>query len=100
MRAHILDASGVILNTVIVEELGDGMVNADLIGGSIGDSVINGELFRAPPPSVSDAIHNAGIMSQLEAIDSKSIRPLREGDMARVTALEMQAAALRLQLIK
>lgn len=100
MRAHLLDVSGVIINTVIVEFLEDGMLDADLVGGSIGDSYLAGQLIPAPLSTISDAIHNAAILAQLEAIDAKSIRPLREGDMARVIALEAQAAALRLQLRK
>lgn len=100
MRAHMLDAYGVILNTVMVAALSDGMADADLVGGSIGDRVVDYVAIPAPAPPISDAIHNAAILAQLEAIDAKSIRPLREGDSARVTALEVQAAALRLQLKK
>lgn len=46
-----------------------------------------------------DAI-NANIIAQLDRIDAKSIRALREGDQVRIDALEAEAAALRLQLIK
>ena len=100
MRAHMLDAYGVILNTVMVTALADGMADADLVGGSIGDRVVDYVAIPAPVPPISDDLHNAAILAQLEAIDSKSIRPLREGDMVRVSSLEMQAAALRLQLRK
>lgn len=44
--------------------------------------------------------HNAPILAMLEAIDAKSIRPLREGDTARVAMYEAEAAALRNQLRK
>lgn len=44
--------------------------------------------------------HNAPILAQLEVLDAKSIRPLREGDTVRVAAIEAQAAALRAQLMK
>lgn len=44
--------------------------------------------------------HNAPILIQLEMIDAKSIRALREGNADRITELEQQAASLRLQLIK
>lgn len=40
----------------------------------------------------------ADIKAKLQAIDSKSIRPIREGDAVRVAALEAQAAALREEL--
>lgn len=54
----------------------------------------------APPASVSIEAHNAPILAELARIDAKSIRPLREGDTARVADLEAQAAALRAQLRK
>lgn len=38
------------------------------------------------------------ILAELEAIDFKSIRPLRAGDQARVDELEAQAVALRAEL--
>ncbi len=41
---------------------------------------------------------NGAILTQLAAIDAKSIRALREGDTARIAALEAEAAALRAQL--
>lgn len=44
--------------------------------------------------------HNAPILAMLAAIDAKSIRPLREGDTARVAMYEAEAAALRSQLRK
>ena len=43
---------------------------------------------------------NAPILAQLEALDAKSVRPLREGDSIRVAQLEQQAAELRAQLRK
>jgi len=43
---------------------------------------------------------NEPILAALAAIDAKTIRPLREGDTARVASLDAQAAALRAQLIK
>lgn len=38
------------------------------------------------------------ILAQLASIDAQSIRPLRDGDTARVTSLENQAASLRMAL--
>jgi len=58
------------------------------------------KITELPPAVPSKNQINAPILAQLEALDAKSIRPLREGDSVRVTALEQQAAALRLQLIK
>ena len=53
---------------------------------------------RAAGPSAEE--HNAPILAALEAIDAKSVRPLREGNVQRVSALEAEAAALRAQLVK
>ena len=53
---------------------------------------------RAAGPNAS-AI-NAPILAALEAIDLKTIRPLREGDSVRVAALAADAAVLRAQLVK
>lgn len=52
----------------------------------------------ADPPSAAEI--NAPIYAALDEIDRKSIRPAREGDAARLAALEVQAAALRSQLVK
>lgn len=38
------------------------------------------------------------IQAELQLIDSKSIRALREGDSARIAALEAQAETLRVEL--
>ena len=42
--------------------------------------------------------NNAPIKAQLDIIDFKSIRALREGDAVRLNALDDQAKAFRLQL--
>jgi hypothetical protein len=49
MRAHFVSDSGVIMNTIEVESLDfmPGLVDA-AIGGTIGDSIINGMLVKAP----------------------------------------------------
>jgi len=99
MRAHIVDADGYILNTVMVDHLAPGMRDAS-IGGGAGDRIINGVVTPKALPVPSMAEHNAPILAALEALDAKSIRPLREGDAVRVAALEQQAAALRLTLRK
>lgn len=57
-------------------------------------------LELAPPPAPNADQHNAPILAALAAIDAKTIRPLREGDAARVAALDTEAAALRAQLMK
>ena len=55
--------------------------------------------ITAPKKPTIDEI-NAPIIAQLAEIDKKTIRPLREGDTARVAALDAEAAALRAQLVK
>lgn len=51
MRAHLLNDSGVILNTIEVEDLETlpNLVDAS-IGGVVGDSIINGAVIPAPEP--------------------------------------------------
>ena len=56
--------------------------------------------YRQETAEETKAKINAAIMSELAAIDQKSIRALREGDSDRIATLETQAANLRSQLIK
>jgi len=53
------------------------------------------DLQRVNPHSA----HNERILSLLRQVDAKSIRALREGDSARITTLEEEAADLRSQLL-
>lgn len=98
MRAHQINEDGRIVNTVMVDELADGLVDAN-IGGSIGDSIIGGVLVPLVR-QISAAEHNAPILAALEALDIKSVRPLREGDAVRVAAIEQECSVLRAQLRK
>lgn len=43
---------------------------------------------------------NAPIYAAMEALDAKSIRPLREGDQIRIAAIEAQIADLRKGLVQ
>jgi hypothetical protein len=43
---------------------------------------------------------NRPIIAQLERIDAKSIRAIREGDQSRIASWNEEAANLRAQLIK
>lgn len=54
MRAHILDADGYIINTVIVPTLDfiPGLVDATIIGGRIGDRIVDGVLIPKPDPEL------------------------------------------------
>lgn len=59
------------------------------------------ELIPEPTPTdqeVPVVDRAAEIKEELQAIDAKSIRPIREGDAARIADLEAQAAALREEL--
>lgn len=49
MRAHIIDGDGRITNTEEVYGLGPNMVDADEVGGGMGDSIIDGVLVPAAP---------------------------------------------------
>lgn len=50
MNAHMLDANGVILNTIVVDSLDvlPDLVDAS-IGGTIGDSIVDGVVVPKPP---------------------------------------------------
>lgn len=101
ITAHQLDHSGKIINTVVARSLSDLPMLVDAsIGGRIGDSIINGIVVKTPLPSLTDEQFNAPIIAQLDELDAKTIRPLREGETARVAELAAQAAALRAQLRK
>jgi hypothetical protein len=99
MRAHVLNDAGLILNTIEIAALAHGMVDAS-IGGQIGDSIVDGAVVPKQIPALTNAEHNAPILLELQQIDAKSIRALREGNQERITALESQAVALRSQLRK
>ena len=53
-----------------------------------------------PPPTAEQvkATRTAEIKAALVELDAKSIRPLRDGDTARLSELESQANALRKEL--
>lgn len=58
MRAHQLDASGVILQTIIVSDLDfmPGLVDAS-IGGQVGDRIVGGMLVPGTPaPAIPESI--------------------------------------------
>lgn len=58
-------------------------------------------LAEGNTPEPADPLPNpriAAIHAELEALDRKSIRALREGDAARIDDLEAQAEALRVEL--
>jgi len=59
MRAHKVDGSGLIINTIIVDSLYGGLIDAS-IGGGIGDSIINGVLVPAPMPEPEPEPNNQG----------------------------------------
>jgi hypothetical protein len=56
-------------------------------------------LLTAQYTFAQNKIANQLIYSQLDAIDAKSIRPLRENDTQRLADLTAQAVALRAQLL-
>jgi len=54
--------------------------------------------YAAQAAAAETAAWNAGIKTQLDALDIKRIRPTAEGDTAYLTTLNAQALALRGQL--
>ncbi len=53
---------------------------------------------RAEHHAATVAARKTAILAELESIDLKSIRALREGHRSRIDSLEAQAVALRLEL--
>ena len=88
MRAHVIGASGVILNTIEVASLdwmpdyGFDLLDAS-VGGSIGDSIVGGVVV---PAGVNPAVIAAQAAADLADIDLKSIRGLREWVSQQVNA--------------
>lgn len=66
--------------------------------GSVQISYAEADALRYREPTKEEI--NAPILAQLAEIDKKTIRPLREGDSARVAALDAEAAELRKLLVK
>lgn len=58
------------------------------------------EILARRAGNMSPEEHNAPILAALQAIDAKTIRPLRENDAARIAELEQKAKELRNQLMK
>ena len=93
MNAHQLNEDGLIINTIVVDDINvfPGLVNAS-IGGSVGDSVINGVLvLKADPPvevpqsvpmlSAKLALINGGHITLVN--DTINAIPGTDGDIAR-----------------
>lgn len=79
--------------------------NIDIAGAvRIDDDLLYNEEVALADGKIKSAIiaaeNNSRIMQELEKIDAKSIRALREGNQERIAALESEAATLRLQLVK
>lgn len=95
------DNSGVILQTVEA-----GAVALDLSQPTndkrgrlaLDEWLAAGNVIQAFTLKVSQAEINAGIKSQIAALDLKRIRPLAEGDTVYLAKLNEQIAALRAQL--
>lgn len=80
--------------------------HAELLAGQSAGKIIvagndgNPVLQDAPPLSKKQLndLRASEIKAELDSLDAKSIRPLREGDTNRTAAIEAQAAALRSEL--
>lgn len=53
MRAHVLNEIGDIINTILIDELGENHIDADLYGGTIGDR-FDGNAVFVPAPSTEE----------------------------------------------
>jgi hypothetical protein len=68
MRAHLLDAYGVIINTIVVDSLDvfPDLVDAD-IGGTIGDRIENGEVVSKPAAMPTVEEYTQAVQGLLDA---------------------------------
>lgn len=57
------------------------------------------QLALVEPYTPTPAELNAPILAQLATLDAKSVRALRENDVARIATIEAEAATLRAQLV-
>ena len=98
MRAALIE-NGIVTNVILVEDLNfmPGLVDDSQGMAQIGGGW-DGQSFTPTP--IDKTAFNAPILLQLQEIDQKSIRAIREGDTTRIAAWEAQAAALRAQLQK
>lgn len=94
MRAAHIKDDGTVINYVEVNEFSHEFV--DPVGSVLG-SIWDGSAFNPPhiPPTVRT---RQEIISELEALDLKSIRPIREGDVVRIATIEEKMASLRIEL--
>lgn len=63
-------------------------------------AAIVAEANRPPTAAELKQQEIADIKRQLESLDIKSIRPLRDGDGARVASIEVEAVALRARMVE
>lgn len=93
MNAHQLDDNGVILNTIVVDDLDviPNLVDAS-IGGSIGDSIIGGTVVPKPVSAPSRDDLKAARQAQVDAIAVTVNGKVFDGDE---TSQERMARALR-----
>lgn len=76
MRAHELNENGTIVNTVVVEQLAEGQIDADFVGGGIGDRIVNGHLFPREPAIVaapSFAVQKVQYLDMVRALREKAL---------------------------
>lgn len=86
MRAHQLDASGVIINTIVVESINDlpNLADAEM-GGTIGDSIVDGVVIPRPVEAIDPSIEMRAILNET--------RDLRERILNRLAGIGLAALA-------
>ena len=108
MNAHIIDAHGVIINTIVTDSLDfmPGLIDAN-IGGGIGDSVVDGVLVPRPIEAVVLLVpqtvtrrqalqalirrgHDDDVASALSAIPDPIHRKLAQAEFAASSVFERQ----------
>ena len=95
MRAHIIDAQGVILNTAEVASLDaiPGLIDA-AIGGTIGDSIVNGAVVQQAGPDID--IRRAELIKRIDADVDKVYDDCIGSRTTEYLMAETEAAAYKL----
>ncbi len=83
-RAHVVNEAGLIVNTIMVPEIEDGMYDADLYGGSIGDSIIDDRVVPRQPESA---------FAQQKVAYFAEVRDMRERLLNRLAGIAMDYIA-------
>lgn len=98
MARYLIIEGGVAVNCIEADSQFAKSIGAVPAGDAGIGWLWDGKAFAPPPPPAPPARTRADVLADLAAIDTRSIRALREGNATRIAELEAQAVALRQEL--